>query len=98
MLTFFISVLNTNIHGGSIVMLFMIPILFSVADAARFIIKKENVSRDIIENAESLGVIIAGTMLNPYGPHIWKYFLSSFQTSSISSHIQEWMQPELTMP
>lgn len=90
-ISFILSVLCTNIHGGSIAQLIIIPVLFIISDVVCNFTTGENVNKDLKSHIITTILIIAGTLLNPYGVSIYKYTLNIFMDAKyINAHIQEW--------
>ncbi len=96
---FIFGVINANIHGGSIVQLMLIPLIYVLADAFISFTTKHLNGKETITMLSYVIPIFLGSLINPYGASIWKYFLSSIHSDNIANqYIVEWMPLQCSLP
>ena len=93
------SILYVNIHGGSIMQLILIPVLFLIADVLSGMLNGKIEWKRIKENLIVLLILFGCSLINPYGLSIYKYTTDNFLSAKfINSHIREWSFPVLNIP
>lgn len=86
-----LTVLNVNLHGGSVIQLLAVPALFIVCDLISWAVTKHYEKPDMIGLLVTLPIAAAASLVNPYGWNIYKYFISGlFTTNRMTANIAEW--------
>lgn len=86
-----LAVINVNIHGGSVVQLIAVPVLYIVCDLISWGVTKHHEKSDMRGLLVTLPVVAGASLLNPYGWGIYKYVLSGFVTDNkMTKYISEW--------
>lgn len=91
------SVFISNFHGGALVSLLIPCVIFLISDLLTMFIKKNYEKDVLLENIKCFAIISISSFINPYGPYIQKYFISSFIPNNANEHIQEWSQPDIAV-
>lgn len=87
---FLIGILFANFHGGAIIQLLTIVVLYLLSDMIKFLLKEKTNISNFKNKFISLIAIIVSSFINPYGKEILLYPFKNLSQGIMESNIYEW--------